>query len=182
MRTEANLHAGPHELVGEIGQVAFEIGHRDLPVHVESLDLMEARAVGCVGCIAPVTAAGRDDSHGRFLLLHHANLHRRRLRAQQLAGLQVERVLRVAGRMIGRRVERVEVVVLGLDVRPIRHRETHRVENIDCSLDDLADGMFRAQPAPLTRQRVIKCRLCHCAHRLLHLLPAYLDQGLEFVF
>ena len=66
---------------------------------------------------------GNHNAKRRPHLLHGANLHRRSMRAQQqalalrlrlLAGDE-ERVLRIARRMVRRKIQRFEVVVIGFD-------------------------------------------------------------------
>ena len=69
-----------------------------------------------VGGVGPVDATGHDDVDRRLLELHRAHLHRRRVRAQQHVLGEVEGVLRRPRRVLGRVVERGEVVVLVLDL------------------------------------------------------------------
>ena len=67
---------------------AEEIGERDAAVDGERLDLVEHRRVPRVERLVAVRAAGRDHVDRRLLRLHRADLHRRRVRAQQhLLGL-----------------------------------------------------------------------------------------------
>ena len=69
--------------------------------------------MGCVGGIGAMYSSGNDDANRRRLLLHCANLHRRCMRAQQetlaqglaLLPFDHQRVLRIARRMVGRKVE-----------------------------------------------------------------------------
>ena len=105
----------------------------------EPFDLVEDRRVRGVERIVAVHLAGDDDAHRRRLLLHGANLHRRGVRAQQQAiarGLALlsgdeERVLRVARRMVRRKVQRLEVVVVGLDLGTFADGVAHRLEDGD---------------------------------------------------
>ena len=110
--------------------------------HEQALDLVEHRRVPRVDCVAPVGLARHDDRDRRRYRLHRPDLHRRRVRAQQDAGPQIERIEALARRMIGRDVERVEVIVFGFDLRAehdgeaaplevaagVLHRTAHRVQ------------------------------------------------------
>ena len=103
--------------------VPSEVAERDAAVDGEPLDLVEHRRVARVERVAlRYVRPGIDHVDRRRLRLHHADLHRRRVRAQQhllgLAELHVERVLHRARRMAGREVERLEVVPVVLDLGP----------------------------------------------------------------
>ena len=66
--------------------------------------------------------------------LHRADLHRRRVRAQEdllgRAELDVERVLHRARRVRGRDVERFEVVVVVFDLGALHHEVAHAHEDV----------------------------------------------------
>ena len=86
---------------------------------------------------------------GGFCAQHGADLHRRGVRAQQHARAvrlrrEVERVVHLAGRMALGEVQRGEVVVVGLDVRPFGDREAHVGEDRGELVDHLADRMDAA--------------------------------------
>jgi hypothetical protein len=90
---------------------------------------------------------------GGFCGLHGADLHRRGVRAQNLAlatvvGLEKERVVHLAGRMAIGKVERGEIVVVGLDVRAFGDGEAHVGEDGGDLVDDLGD---RVDPPTLGR-------------------------------
>ena len=99
---------------------AEQVAERDALVDGEPLDLVEHRRVAGVERVAPEGAPRRDDVDRRWLRLHRAHLHGRRVRAQhhalRVAQAHVERVLHGARRMTGREVERLEVVPVGLDL------------------------------------------------------------------
>ncbi len=118
------VHAANHGL-----QRAFEVGERDAPVDDQPLNLVENRRVGGVHLVGAVDPPGGDDADGRLLLLHHAHLHRRGLRAQQDVVGDIERVLRVARRVVLRHVQGLEVVVVVLHLRPLDNAEPHADEN-----------------------------------------------------
>ena len=111
-------------------QRALEVGHRNAAVDHEPLDLVEEGGVGRVHRVGAVDPSGRDDADGGLLLFHRAHLHRGGLGAQQDVVADVEGVLRVARRVVLRNVERLEVVVVGLDLRAFGHREAHAEEDL----------------------------------------------------
>src|SRR5580698_495238 len=100
---------------------------------------MEDRRVRCVERIVAMHLPGDDDAYGRRLLLHGANLHRRSVSAQQqaitrelvLLARDEQRVLGVARGMVWRKIERLEIVVVGLDLGPLADRVAHRLEDSD---------------------------------------------------
>ena len=81
--------------------------------------------------IAPVDAAARQHSQRRLPTLHRSNLHVRGVRAQQeLIDIEKERVLHVARGMIGREIERLEVVPIRFHFGPRIERVAHLQENL----------------------------------------------------
>ena len=118
-------------------------------------DLVEHRRVAGVGRIVAMYRARNHDADRRLHLLHGANLHRRSVSPQQqtlalrlrfLPGDE-QRVLRVARRMVGRKIQRLEVVIVGLDHRPFLHRVAEIAEDGDDLVHRLDHGMFRAERA-----------------------------------
>ncbi len=114
----------------------------------QTLDLVEHRRVGLVG-IEPVRAPGNDDADRRLLRLHGADLHRRGMRAEQharavLLRVEEERVVHLARRVSLGKIERGEIVVVGLDVRPLGDGEAEVGENRGDLVDHLADRMDAA--------------------------------------
>ena len=110
-RQEPGLDVGAEQRVDERLDRAEQVAERDALVDREPFDLVEHGRVPGVERVAAERAAGRDDVDRRPLRLHHAHLHRRRVRAQQhllrLAEPHVERVLHRARRVPGREVERL---------------------------------------------------------------------------
>ena len=70
-------------------------------------------------------------------------------------GVEVERVVLLPRRMLGRNVELGEVEIVGLDVRTFGDGEAHVGEDLDALVVDLADGMDAAvgDGAEANRQR-----------------------------
>ena len=86
---------------------------------------------------------------GGFCYEHGADLHRARVRAQHqpraVGGFrEIERVVVLPRRMLGRDVERGEIVEVGLDVRTFGDREAHIGEDLGDLVGDLADRMDAA--------------------------------------
>ena len=116
-----------------------------LLVDQQCFDLMEHGRMGRV-VIAAVGAARHDHPIRRRAGLHGADLHRRGMGAQDQAARvgavgpgQIEGVVVLTGRMVGRNVEGGEVVPVILDVRALGDAEAHIAQDGDDFLDDLAD-------------------------------------------
>ncbi len=113
----------------EAQQVVLEIGQADVLRHVQSLDLMEHRAVGAIEVDA-VDAAWADDADRRLALLHGADLHRAGMGAQQARTVErVEGVLHRPRRMRFGNIEGLEVVPVVLDFGALHAFEAHRIED-----------------------------------------------------
>ena len=100
LRPEPRPHSGPVQAAREFVEDVFQVGHRDALVHGEPFDLVEEVSVRGVHGVGPIDAAGRDDSYRRAPLLHHADLHRAGLAAQQDIVVEEERVEGIARRMV----------------------------------------------------------------------------------
>ena len=136
---QAHARLLAEHLAGELEQHPLEVGERDVLVDREPLELPEHRHVRGVRSVGPVHAARHDDVDGRRLRLHRAHLHRRGVRAQQHALGQVEGVLRQPRRVLGRVVERREVVVVVLDLGALEDREAEPDEDVLHAPADLRD-------------------------------------------
>ena len=106
---------------------------------------IEHRQVRRVGRLAAEDAAGADDADGRLRPLHDPDLDGRGVGPQEQVALDEERVPLVAGRMVGREVEGLEVVVVGLDLGALLDGEAHAEEDpLDLLLEERrADGAPR---------------------------------------
>ena len=86
---------------------------------------------------------------GGFCVQHRAHLHRRGVRAQHVlraVGLlgDIERVVHLPRRMIGRDVQLGEIVVVEFDVRAFGDGEAEIGEDRRDLVEHLGDGMDRA--------------------------------------
>ncbi len=147
---ETDLGVFAQNFVGEVGEVAFEVGHRNIFRHIQAFHLMEIGGVGRIGGVTAVGASGGDDAHGRGMAEHVPDLNRRGLGAQQRAVGQVKGVLLIAGGMIGRRVQGVEIMKNRVHIRSGGDVEADAVKNIDHPHHDLTDGMVGALWALIT--------------------------------
>src|SRR4051812_31285548 len=93
-RTEARARRAKEALREQV-QGGLEIDEADAFVDAQPLDLREGRGMGGVEEVAAIDVAGNEDANRRGVPLEGAHLHRRRMRAQQPAALQIERIVRV---------------------------------------------------------------------------------------
>ena len=90
----------------------------------------------------------------RVLGLHGADLRGRRLGAQETAGdVHVERVLHGPGGMVGRDVQRLEVVPVVLDLRTLHDLVAHPGEDLDDPPLHDRERVQRPGTRPSTRER-----------------------------
>ena len=162
---EARLALRPEHLLAEVVERALEVAEGNALVHHQALDLVELGQVAGVCHVAAVHLARRDDVDGKLLVLHGMHLHARGLRAQKHVGLaahgrgvagavhHVERVLHAAAGMVGRGVQRLEVVVVGLLLGPMGHRVAQPQEHLGDLVDELADQVARADLLRTAGQR-----------------------------
>ena len=118
---------------------------------------LNAGACDAIEGVAAIDHAGHDHADRRRGRVHDADLHRRRVRAQQQAPgtlfpggrrhVEVERVVQVHRRMVGGKVEREEVVPVGLDLGTQGDGEAEFAEDLRDLVDDRGDGMHGARPS-----------------------------------
>ena len=123
----------------------------------QPLDLMEHRRMRRV-VVAAEGAARHDDPDRRLLRQHGADLHRRGVGAQHEPAAvgalgQIEGVVLLARRVLGRDVERGEIVEILLDMRPLGDDKPHLAKDRDDLVDGLADRMDAALLGERHRQR-----------------------------
>src|SRR5215470_11342273 len=152
---EACARFGAEEQTHELLDRAFQVAERDAAVYKQPFDLVEHRIMRGVGRVAAEDASGRGHAQRRAALLHRVNLHRRGLRTQRQPLVDVERVLRAARRVIGRDVQRVEVVEVGLDLRAVLDLVAHRDEDVFDLLPQQRDRMKVAPPYAASGQRYV---------------------------
>ena len=154
---EAHRGGRREEAARKVSQRRLEVDEGDALVDGESLDLFERRGVRRIERVAAIDHARHDHANRRLGCVHDADLHRRRMRAQQQAPgtlllgrgrhVEVEGVVQVHRRVIGGEVEREEVVPVGLDLGTQGDGEAQGAEDLRDLLDDRGDGMHGADPA-----------------------------------
>ena len=107
----------------------LEVGEGDPLVDHQPLDLVEHRRVAEVG-VAAVDASRDDHPDRRRASSPWRGSAPARCGCAAAAAGQVEGVLVVAGRVVGRDVERLEVVAVVLDLGPVRDRVAHAEEDL----------------------------------------------------
>ncbi len=152
---EPHLRRGGEHPPREAGERRLEVHEADSLVHRQAFELEERRRVGRVPGVVAVHHPRDDHAIGRRPRLHHPDLHRRGMGAEQdavlaLAG-QVEGVVQVHRRMVGREIEGAEVVPLGLRLGAHRDGEAELAEDGDHLVEHTGDRMERADPAAPAR-------------------------------
>ena len=157
-RAEADAQIVALEIrTDEIAQAALQVAHMRGAVDHQALDLMEHRRVRHVA-VAAIGAAVADQPERRFPGLHRPDLYRAGMGAQQqrlsvLLRLQEEGVVHQPRRVLGREIQRREVVEVVLDIRPFGDREAHVGEDGHDLVRHLAHRMDPALGAVAQRQR-----------------------------
>ena len=127
----------------ELVQHRLHVGEAHALVDDQPLELVEHRRVRHVG-VAAIDAARRNHAQRRLVAHHGADLHGRRVRAQQPPVREVERVVHRARRMIRRDIERLEVVPVVLDLGTALDGEAGAAEQL---LDTASCARQRMQRA-----------------------------------
>src|SRR5712691_5048236 len=127
--------------------------------------------------IAAVTAPGSHDANRGLVVLERTDLDRRSMCAQEDVAAEVEAVLRVERRMIFGKIERVEVVALGLRLRTDGAREPQLAEDVADLVDDLRDNVEPTAPLRTAGHREIDP--CQRGAAPLQLELSSLDGALE---
>ena len=124
------------ESLYKVIQAAFQMRHGNILVNHQTLDLVEHRGMRGI-IIRTISPARRNNPYRRTLVLHRPYLHRRSLRSDHITVIKIrtlgigniERVLHLACRMIGRRIQRIKVMELVFDIRPFGNIKPHLPEN-----------------------------------------------------
>ena len=145
-RPQPHLELLLEELPQEPLQHAGEVSDGDVLADDQPFHLVEGVLVGGVRLLVAEHAPGRDHPEGRREALHRPDLHRRGLRAHHQVPLviAVEGVLHLPRRVVGGDVERLEVVVVKLDLGTVEHRVAHRDEDLLDLAAHLRQGVERA--------------------------------------
>ncbi len=186
-RAEAQLHIIDFkERLHKLFEHPLEVGHRDVLIQRQPLNLVEHRRMRLV-IIRPIHTTGADHADRRALLLHAADLHGAGMRAKHMRGpfvalgtVHIKCIHLRARRVMARNVQRVEVIPIGVDPRPFGHSKAHiRKDRGDffCHLADRVNAPLPAQTArqchikplaaqPLIQRRIFKACLLSCERRV----------------
>ncbi len=120
----------------------------NVPVDRQQFILMKHRRMGGIG-IDAVCAPRRNNADRRFGVEHHARLHWRGVRAQHMLGTiglfrDIERVVHLARRMVGRDVQLGEIVIVKFDIRAFANGKTQIGKDRGDLVHHLADRVDRA--------------------------------------
>ena len=126
----------------------FQMAQMNAFIHHQGFDLMEHGRMGGVG-IHAIGAARRNDADRRLAVQHGAHLHRRGVGAQNMSAAvrlrrDIERVLHLARRMIGRNIQLGEIVIVEFDVRAFGDGKAHIGEDGGDFFQHLGNGMHAA--------------------------------------
>ena len=153
MRAETHRRLRTEDLAEEELEGALEVGEADLVIDVQRLDLVEDAQVGGVDLVTAVGGTGGDDANRQFLhRLQGADLHARGVGAHEPAIGQIEGVALIARRVVGRGVEGVKAVPLGLNLRAVGQGETHAPQGAHRQVADLGERVQAAAVGRAARQ------------------------------
>ena len=126
------MRFAPEHPAGEADDRALQVGHGDVPADRQALDLVELDLRAGRDLLVAVAHAGQDDADRlRAALAHDVDLAGRGVRAQQDARRRrVERVPHVAGRVVRRHVQELEVHLVVFDLRTAVDLEAHVREDL----------------------------------------------------
>ena len=147
--THADFRLRTEHLACEEQDGLLQIRERNVLVNIKALHLVEdAVGAGRDGLVAEY-AAGAHHADGKRLRFHGADLHGRRVGAQeqrvQMARAYEESVLHFARRMVGREVQGLKHVVVVLDFRTLGHVVAELAENVHNLLPDDGNRMTGTQ-------------------------------------
>ena len=153
---EAGRARRPEHGVGELVEQAAQVGQRGALVDHQALDLEELEAVAGVDRLVAEAAAGHQGADGRRRGAHDPDLapgevwvrSRSRLACRRVAGRVARRACPTGrARVVGRDVERLEVELVGLDLRALVDHEAELAEDARDLALRLAEGVQRAARA-----------------------------------
>jgi len=134
------------------------MGEGDPPVYDQALDLEEHRRVGRIGRLPAVDFPRDDDSDRRLALLHDPDLNGRGVGPQQQVAAEIKCVPVVPGGMVRGEIEGFEIIIIGLDLRPVLDSEAHLFKDrLDLPLEN-PERMGRPPSQPLPGEGWIDLR------------------------
>ena len=173
--------SGPNSSRAKYKKRLFQICERYIFINIESFDLVEEAVCASGNGFVAVYAPRADDANGRFLRSHDASLHRRSVGAQQYVrrAKNEERVLHVAGRMVGCKIERGKHMPIVFDFRPVGDSEAKAGKYGNNFVSDERNGMTSADRRRNGRTAEIDCfggcgtRVCGIAQSVYFSVAAF---------
>src|SRR5919199_188625 len=142
-------------------QGPFEVAHRNIAADRQEFELGELSLMACRDLLIAVAFARQQDPH-RFggKPAHHMNLARRGVRSQHNPILirvraNIERILHIARRMVGREVQELIVVEVALDFPAFPDAEAHLAEDALDLTQRLCHRMKTSRYHRPTRKRYV---------------------------
>jgi len=103
--------------------------------------------------IRTVNPSRRDHTDGRLLVLHDVHLYRGGLGTEQNVVSNIEGILCIPCRMVGRQVQCLKVIVIVFDLRTVCHRKAHAQKDLPNFVFHDGQRMHAAHLLRLARQR-----------------------------
>src|SRR3990172_4007570 len=183
-RPELVLHRASVVLPGERDERPLPLAHGNIPVHIEPLELVEDHVASGADRFIAVDAPGHDDANRGLLSLHHPNLDRRCMGAQENVLRYKKGILHIARRMIGGKIQSGKVMEIVLNIRARGNSEAHSAKDGLQFFQRLGDGMLRAgRPRP-TRQgniELLRKTLFSSGQRSLFAVEFSLNEGTQLI-
>ena len=164
--TEAELAVIAVELLHEHFESALEVAHCDALVNYETLNLVEQGRVSSVNGVGTENSSGRDYTDRWLLVLHNVYLNGRGLGTEEnglVCALDVECILSISCRMIGREVQSLENVVIVIDLGTVSDIEAHADEYFSDLVLHLGKGVELSEGSLLAGESdvdLLLCQLC----------------------
>ena len=138
------------------------MSHGRCLVDNQPFDLMKHRGMGGI-VIRTVSPARRNNAYRQRMVFHRAYLHRRRMGSDHKAvvlvftvGIRnIKGILHLTGRMVGRHIQRIEIMELVFNIRSFGNFKTHFAENRRNFFINFADRMNAPLLFGTNRQRYV---------------------------
>src|SRR5215469_7695212 len=124
-RAKSSSQLRPEHQLDELLHGTLQVRHRDSAVDIEAFELKKHRIVCWIRSVPAKDAARRYNPERRLPALHSVYLDGRSLAPQCKTLGEVECIGGVTGRMAGRNIEGVKVVIRSLDLRAVLDRIAH---------------------------------------------------------
>ncbi len=139
---------------------------------------MELNVAASADDFIAIDFARKDRTNRWLILFHQTHLHRSCMRTKQMRISDEKRILHIACRMIGRKIQCLKIVVICLDFRTICHTKAHPTENVSNFLNRLGDNVHMSARLCASGQRQIERRLPRSVV-LLHLICSFIEKALR---